>query len=49
MWRFLKHWSARLYGDYKAIEYENGREGDTNWYLYDVDEYGVGLSVLFNW
>jgi hypothetical protein len=48
-WRFLKHWSASLYGKYTAIEFENGDKGDSDWYLYDVDEFGVGLSVLFNW
>ncbi len=48
-WRFLKHWSASLYGKYTAVEYENGSKGDPDWYLYDVDEFGAGLSVLFNW
>jgi len=48
-WRFLKHWSATLYGKYTAVEYENGSKGDSDWYLYDVDEFGAGLSVLFNW
>jgi hypothetical protein len=48
-WRFLKHWSATLYGKYTAVEYENGSKGDPDWYLYDVDEFGLGLGVLFNW
>jgi len=48
-WRFFTHWSATLYGKYTAIDFENGSRGDTDWYLYDVDEYGAGLSVLFNW
>ena len=48
-WRFLERWSATLYGKYMAVEYENGDEGDTDWYLYDVDEFGAGLSVLFHW
>ncbi len=48
-WRFLKHWSASLYGKYTAVEFENGDKGDSDWYLYDVDEFGAGLSVLFNW
>jgi hypothetical protein len=38
-WRFLKHWSASLYGKYT----------DSDWYLVDWDEFGVGLGVLFNW
>ncbi|MBW2174276.1 MAG: hypothetical protein JRF64_06480 [Deltaproteobacteria bacterium] len=48
-WRFLKHWSASLYGKYTAVEYENGSRGDSDWYLYDVDEFGLGIGVLFNW
>ena len=48
-WRFLKHWSTTLYGKNTAVEYENGSRGDSDWYLYDVDEFGAGLSVLFNW
>jgi hypothetical protein len=48
-WRFLKHWSAGLYGQYTAIEFENGSKGDDDWYLYDTNEYGIGINVLFNW
>jgi hypothetical protein len=48
-WRFLKHWSATLYGKYTAVEYENDSRGDPDWYLYDVDEFGLGIGVLFNW
>ena len=48
-WRFFEHWSAALYGKYTAVEYENEEEGDPDWYLYDVDEFGAGLSVLFHW
>ena len=48
-WRFLKHWSASLYGKYTALEYENGSKGDSDWYLADWDEFGLGLGVLFHW
>lgn len=48
-WRFLKHWSATVYGKYTAVEYENGDIGDADWYFYDVDEFGAGLNVMFNW
>ena len=48
-WRFFPHWSATLYGKYTAVDFENGSKGDSDWYLYDVDEYGLGLSILFNW
>jgi hypothetical protein len=48
-WRFLEHWSASLYGKYTAVEYENGSKGDPDWYLYDVDEFGLGIGILLNW
>ncbi len=47
-WRFYKGWSGTLYGKYTAVDFENGNEGDSDWYLYDVDEFGVGLSILYN-
>lgn len=48
-WRFAEHWSTSLYGSYYAIDYENGSKGDSDWYLYDVDEFGLGLNVMFHW
>jgi hypothetical protein len=48
-WQFLKHWSATLYGKYTAVDFENGDKGDADWYLYDVNEYGPGLSILVTW
>jgi hypothetical protein len=48
-WIFYKNWSTTLYGKYAAVEYENASKGETNWYLYDVDEFGVGLSFAYNW
>lgn len=48
-WRFLKHWSLGLTGRYAAVEFENGSEGDSDWYLYDVDESALALNILFNW
>ena len=48
-WRFLKHWSTGLTGTYKKVKFENDSKGDSDWYLYDVDESTVGLNVLFNW
>ena len=47
-WRFYKGWASTLYSKYTAIEFENGNRGDADWYLYDVDEFGVGLAVLYN-
>jgi hypothetical protein len=47
-WRFYKGFSSTLYGKYTAVEYENENKGDADWYLYDVDEFGVGLAILYN-
>lgn len=48
-WKFHKHWSATLFGKYTAVDFEDGNPGDKDWYLYDVDEYGLGLNILFHW
>jgi hypothetical protein len=48
-WLFAKHWSTTLYGKYLAVEFENGSKGDADWYLYDVDEFGTGLNLMYNW
>jgi hypothetical protein len=47
-WRFYKGWAGTLYGKYTAVDFENGSRGDSDWYLYDVDEFGVGLAILYN-
>lgn len=46
-WRFFEHWSAALYGKYAVVDYDNDDRDDP--YAYDVDEFGVGLGVLFHW
>jgi hypothetical protein len=48
-WQFHKNWSTSLYGKYTAVEFENSTKGDADWYLYDVDEYGAGINILFHW
>ena len=47
--KFLENWSATLSAQYGAVDYENGTKGDTDWYLYDVDETILGLTILYNW
>ena len=49
MWKFLESWSATLSAQYAAVDYENGTKGNTDWYLYDVDETILGLTILYNW
>ena len=48
-WKFHKNWSASLNAKYQSIEFENGSEGDSDWYLYDTDEFGWGASFLYHW
>lgn len=48
-WRFFEHWSGTLYGKYTAVDFEDGSKGDAGWYLYDVDEFGPGLNILYHW
>ncbi len=48
-WSFAKHWSAGVLAKYSAVDYENGKQGDSDWYLYDMDVYGYGLTIFFNW
>ncbi len=45
-WNPSKSWTISPNFKYSIIEYENEEKGDTDWYLYDVDEFGVGISVL---
>ena len=47
-WRFIENWSGTLYGKYTAVDFEEGSSGDSDWYKYDVDEYGAGITILYN-
>jgi len=47
-WQFADSWSSTLYGQLLHYNYENGSRGDPDWYLYDADEYGVGLNILYH-
>ena len=42
-----QQWLLGLYGDFKAVEFENGSPGDADWYLYDVDEFGPGFAFSY--
>ena len=48
-WNFAEHWSTRFYGRILSIDYEEGSEGDSDWYLYDADEFGLGVGVVYSW
>ncbi len=49
VWRFTEGWSATFYAKVQAIEFEEGNKGDSDWYLYDMDETTLGLTILYNW
>lgn len=48
-WNFSESWVTSLYGNYYSVDYENGSEGDSDWYQYDADEFGMGLSITYLW
>jgi len=47
-WRFHKNWSSTLFGKYTAVEFENSSKGAADWYLYDVDEFGLGINIIYH-
>lgn len=47
-WMFYKGWSGTLYYKHTAVDFESGSKGDTDWYMYDVDEFGPGIQILYN-
>ncbi len=46
-WRVAKSWNLTFSGDYRAVDFENASEGASDWYLYDVDEFGFGLGFAY--
>ena len=47
-WRIVRHFSFGPFGSFFKNDFENGTEGDPDWYLYDTNEFGVGISVMFH-
>lgn len=47
-WMFADSWSADFYVDYVQHDFENGSPGDTDWYLYDAAEYGLGVNIMYH-
>lgn len=47
-WRFAESWSARFYASYSAVEFKNHSRAEPNYYLYDVDEFGAGVTILYH-
>jgi hypothetical protein len=48
-WAFAEHWAGQLFASFMAVEYENGKMGDTDWYLYDANEASAGIKILYRW
>ena len=46
-WEVAKSWVLGFYGKITSIEYENDDPGDPDYYLYDADEFGPGLNILY--
>jgi len=47
-WRFWKYMSIGPNFSFMAIDFENGEIGDSDWYLYDANEFGWGASFLIH-
>ena len=46
-WR-LGRWSLTPNASFTALDFENGTQGDTDWYLYDANEFNWGLALMFH-
>ena len=47
-WQFANSWSSTFSGRLLHYDFENGSRGDPDWYLYDADEYGLGINILYH-
>lgn len=47
-WRFADSWTARLYGSITQHDFEEGDIGDPDFFFYDTDEFGAGISILYH-
>jgi len=48
-WQFSENWTTRLYGQVLSLDFEEDSKGDPGWYLYDAEEFGVGLGINYGW
>ena len=48
-WKFSEQWIASFFGKWYYVDYENGSEGDSDWYIYDGDEFGLGAGMTYIW
>ncbi len=48
-WQFSQNWLTRFYGQILSLDYEEDSKGDPDWYLYDAEEFGIGLGINYSW
>ena len=46
-WQVAQHWTLKFFLQNTAVEFENDDEGDPEWYLYDMDEFGAGFGAAY--
>lgn len=46
-WQFARSWNAGLYFIYRTVDFENDNPGDSDYYLYDVKEFGPRLGIAY--
>ncbi len=48
-WKFCEQWIASFNGKWYSVDFEHGSEGDSDWYLYDNEEFGLGMAITYTW
>ncbi len=48
-WKVATWFALSFNAKRMSIDYENGEEGDADWYKYDVDETTGGIGFAFTW
>lgn len=48
-WHFAKHWQLTFYTKYFSVDLEQGSRRDSDFYLYDIDEFGGGVGITLLW
>lgn len=46
-WQVGKSWLLNFYAQNNMVDFENDNRGDPDWYLYDANEFGVGVGVNY--
>ena len=47
-WHVGSSWVFNLNARYSSVDFENGNPGDSDYYLYDVDETTIGIGFMYN-